>query len=131
MSKHVHVIEVSTGQHNFATNADLFSFLDSFKDVYPSYYNPLEAKISSMRQEGSLLSSKIELVAPFENVFRSSKVFTTIQKAVEYNDWIIEGDGFIHFSYICDGLGWSVNNTQFVVITEERWNEIQQEINFQ
>lgn len=131
MSKHVHVIEVNTGQHNFTTNNDLSVFLDSFKDVYPSQYNTILGKIDSMRQEGSLLSSKIEIFLPYENVFKSSKIFNTIEKAVEYNDWILEGDGHLAFSYICDGLGWALSNTTFVVISEERWNEIQQEVNFQ
>lgn len=128
MSKYVHIIEVITGQQNFSSQEELDAFIRTFDAVYPEQYNILLTKIQAMKDEGSMLTSVAELSPASPNVFKASKIFTTIQKAVEYHDWITQGGGQVAFSYICNGLGWTVDNTAFLSITEERWNEIQQEI---
>ena len=124
MSKYVHLIEIATGNQIFSSQEELHNFLVNLVNIYPQQFDIIENKIASMVAEESLLSRKTALDLNDQKTVFVSKIFSSEEKATEYDTWITKQEGSQTVQNIFSSLGWTVRSTRIFPITPERWLEI-------
>lgn len=124
MAKYVHLIEISTQNQIFSSQEELHNFLVDLVKIYPQQFDIIENKISNMVTEESLLSRKTALDLNTQKTIFVSKIFSSEEKATEYDTWITQQEGYQTVVSIFSSLGWTVESTKIFPITEEKWLEI-------
>jgi hypothetical protein len=119
MTKHVHVVAITTSSV-YETTGELAQYLRSLEDSHPELTNPILDKHNTLKLEGKMLSSELQVTS---EGFTVSRIFSSLNESVLFDEWYKNNEASI--TSLCAATGWTFESTNIFPITDERWAEIE------
>jgi len=120
--KYIHVVKVTTGNTVFNSSGDLQTFLNTLQQQ-PSVANAvslIQDKQHELTITNDLLSYSVE---QDETGFKTSRVFASEEACNLFDNWYTNNRNTLQT--IFDGTDCTIDTTNIVYITDQRWAEIE------
>jgi len=129
MTKQLVNIDLSTGTQVFSNEAEFASFINALNTAGSSM-EQIYQYVTSLMSAGVIISQKHHRnVNEDGTLFTVSKIFASEEAALNYREWLVEGDGKDLIVQWMQPLGWSFTNISVRPLTEEEFDAIAAELN--